>query len=114
VIRDPEKTYFGSRIHGSKRHRIPEPGSGSATLDGRSKNRTQEKEKQKKKREETEKQQNNIEEMEKQEQKIHTVEDMRETRTQQRTDGEQEQNIRRGDGRNKNTEKNRQKHKEKT
>ncbi len=52
--------------------------------------------------------------MEKQEQKIHTVEDMRETRTQQRTDGEQEQNIRRGDGRNKNTEKNRQKHKEKT
>ncbi len=42
----------------------------------------------KKKREETEKQQNNIEEMEKQEQKIRTVEDMRETRTQQRTDGE--------------------------
>jgi hypothetical protein len=27
-IRDPgsEKTYSGSRIHGSKRHRIPDPG----------------------------------------------------------------------------------------
>jgi hypothetical protein len=24
-IRDPEKTYFGSRIPGSKRHRIPDP-----------------------------------------------------------------------------------------
>ncbi len=24
-IRDPEKTYSGSRIHGSKRHRIPDP-----------------------------------------------------------------------------------------
>jgi hypothetical protein len=24
-IRDPEKTYFGSRIQGSKRHRIPDP-----------------------------------------------------------------------------------------
>jgi hypothetical protein len=40
-IRDPEKTYSGSRIQGSKRHRIPDPGvkkapdsgSGSATLD---------------------------------------------------------------------------------
>jgi hypothetical protein len=33
-IRDPEKTYSGSRILGSKRHRIPDlgPGSGSATL----------------------------------------------------------------------------------
>jgi hypothetical protein len=31
-IRDPEKTYSGSRIQGSKRHRIPDPGSGSATL----------------------------------------------------------------------------------
>jgi hypothetical protein len=37
-IRDPRsgirKTYFGSRIQGSKRHwiRIPDPGSGSATL----------------------------------------------------------------------------------
>jgi hypothetical protein len=29
-IRDPEKTYSGSRIQGSKRHRIPDPGS--ATL----------------------------------------------------------------------------------
>ncbi len=29
-IRDPEKTYPGSRIQGSKRHRIPDPGS--ATL----------------------------------------------------------------------------------
>jgi hypothetical protein len=26
-IRDPEKTYSGSRIQGSKRHRIPDPGS---------------------------------------------------------------------------------------
>ena len=26
------KTYSGSRIQGSKRHRIPDPGSGSATL----------------------------------------------------------------------------------
>ncbi len=26
-IRDPEKTYSGSRIQGSKRHRIPNPGS---------------------------------------------------------------------------------------
>jgi hypothetical protein len=24
-IQDPEKTYFGSRIQGSKRHRIPDP-----------------------------------------------------------------------------------------
>jgi hypothetical protein len=24
-IRDPEKTYSGSRIQGSKRHRIPDP-----------------------------------------------------------------------------------------
>jgi hypothetical protein len=39
-IRDPEKTYSGSRIQGSKRHRIPDPGVkkapdpgfGSATL----------------------------------------------------------------------------------
>ncbi len=33
-IRDPEKTYSGSRIQGSKRHRsrILDPGSGSATL----------------------------------------------------------------------------------
>jgi hypothetical protein len=31
-IRDPEKTYFGSRIRGAKRYRIPDPGSGSATL----------------------------------------------------------------------------------
>jgi len=31
-IRDPEKTYSGSRIQRSKRHRIPDPGSGSATL----------------------------------------------------------------------------------
>ncbi len=31
-IRDPEKTYSGSRIQGSKRHRIPDPGSRSATL----------------------------------------------------------------------------------
>jgi hypothetical protein len=31
-IRDPEKTYSGSRIQGSKRHRIRDPGSGSATL----------------------------------------------------------------------------------
>ncbi len=31
-IRDPEKTYSGSRIQWSKRHRIPYPGSGSATL----------------------------------------------------------------------------------
>ncbi len=30
-IRDPEKTYSGSRIQGSKRHRIPDPGS--ATLE---------------------------------------------------------------------------------
>ncbi len=29
-IRDPEKTYFGSQIQGSKRHMIPDPGS--ATL----------------------------------------------------------------------------------
>jgi hypothetical protein len=34
-IRDPEKTYSGSRIQGSKRHRILNPGSGSATLTGR-------------------------------------------------------------------------------
>jgi hypothetical protein len=32
-IRDPEKTHSGSRIQGSKMHRIPDPGSGSATLD---------------------------------------------------------------------------------
>jgi hypothetical protein len=31
-IRDPEKTYSGSRIQESKRHQIPDPGSGSATL----------------------------------------------------------------------------------
>jgi hypothetical protein len=31
-IRDPEKTYSGSRIQGSKKHPIPDPGSGSATL----------------------------------------------------------------------------------
>jgi hypothetical protein len=33
-IRDPEKTYFGSRIPdpGVKKHPIPDPGSGSATL----------------------------------------------------------------------------------
>jgi hypothetical protein len=31
-IRELEKTYSGSRIQGSKRHRIPDPGSGSATL----------------------------------------------------------------------------------
>jgi hypothetical protein len=31
-IRDLEKTYSGSRIQGSKRHRIPDPGSGSTTL----------------------------------------------------------------------------------
>ena len=33
-ILDPEKTYSGSRIRvqGSKRHLIPDPGSGSATL----------------------------------------------------------------------------------
>jgi hypothetical protein len=31
-IWDPEKTYSESRIPGSKRHRIPDPGSGSATL----------------------------------------------------------------------------------
>jgi hypothetical protein len=30
-IRDPEKTYSGSRIQGSKRHRILDPGSGFAT-----------------------------------------------------------------------------------
>jgi hypothetical protein len=24
-IRDPDKTYFGSRIQGSKRHRLPDP-----------------------------------------------------------------------------------------
>jgi hypothetical protein len=30
-IRDPEKTYSGSRIQGSKRHRIPDFRSGSAT-----------------------------------------------------------------------------------
>ncbi len=29
-IRDPEKTYFGSRIQGSKK--APDPGSRSATL----------------------------------------------------------------------------------
>jgi hypothetical protein len=31
-IRDPEKTYSGSRIQGSKKHQIQDPGSGSATL----------------------------------------------------------------------------------
>ncbi len=31
-IRDPEKTHSGSRIQGSKRHQIPDPVSGSATL----------------------------------------------------------------------------------
>jgi hypothetical protein len=30
-IRDPEKTYFGSRIQGSKK--APDPGAGSATLE---------------------------------------------------------------------------------
>jgi hypothetical protein len=34
-IWDPEKTYSGSRIQGSKRHRIPDLGSGSATLLGK-------------------------------------------------------------------------------
>jgi hypothetical protein len=35
-IRDPEKTYSGSRIPdpGVKKHPIPDPGSGSATLFG--------------------------------------------------------------------------------
>ncbi len=32
-IRDPKKIYSGSRIQGSKRHRIPDPESGSSTLD---------------------------------------------------------------------------------
>jgi hypothetical protein len=36
-IRDPEKIYSGSRIQGSKRHRILDPGSGSSTLLGREK-----------------------------------------------------------------------------
>jgi hypothetical protein len=31
-IREPEQTHSGSRIQGSKRHRIPDPGSVSATL----------------------------------------------------------------------------------
>ncbi len=31
-IQDLEKTYSGYRIQGSKRHRIPDPGSGYATL----------------------------------------------------------------------------------
>jgi hypothetical protein len=31
-IRDPVKTYSGSRIQVSKRHRITDPGFGSATL----------------------------------------------------------------------------------
>ena len=31
-IRDPEKTYSGSRIEGSKRHRIPDPGSATLQL----------------------------------------------------------------------------------
>jgi hypothetical protein len=31
-ILDPEKTFSGSRIQGSKRHLILDPGSGSATL----------------------------------------------------------------------------------
>jgi hypothetical protein len=31
-IRDPEKIHPGSRILEVKRHRIPDPGSGSATL----------------------------------------------------------------------------------
>jgi hypothetical protein len=43
----PDPGSMGQKGTGS---RIPEPGSGSPTLDGRSKNRTQEKEKQKKKR----------------------------------------------------------------
>jgi hypothetical protein len=30
-IRDPGKTYSGYRIRGSKRHRIPDPGSGSGS-----------------------------------------------------------------------------------
>jgi hypothetical protein len=34
-IRDPEKTYSGSRIQGVKTHPNPDPGSGSATLDKR-------------------------------------------------------------------------------
>jgi hypothetical protein len=34
-IQDPERTYSGSRIQGSKRNRIPNPGSRSATLVGR-------------------------------------------------------------------------------
>jgi hypothetical protein len=32
-IRNPEKTHSGSRIQGSKRHRIRDPGSRSATLE---------------------------------------------------------------------------------
>jgi hypothetical protein len=39
-IRDPEKIYSGSRIQGSKRHRIPDSGSGSATLPGSTSNGT--------------------------------------------------------------------------
>jgi hypothetical protein len=31
-IRDPEKTYSGSRIQWSKRHRIPDPGSATLIL----------------------------------------------------------------------------------
>jgi hypothetical protein len=31
-IWEPEQTHSGSRIQVSKRHRIPDPGSGSATL----------------------------------------------------------------------------------
>jgi hypothetical protein len=31
-LRDPEKTYSGSRIQRSKKHRIPDPRSGFATL----------------------------------------------------------------------------------
>jgi hypothetical protein len=31
-IRDPEKTYSGSRIQGSKRHQIPDPGSATLVI----------------------------------------------------------------------------------
>ncbi len=31
-IRDPEQTYSGSRIHGTKSHRISDPGSGYAAV----------------------------------------------------------------------------------
>jgi hypothetical protein len=32
MFRDPEKSFFGFRIQGSKRDRIPNPGCGSAIL----------------------------------------------------------------------------------